>query len=947
MNDQERRPRGRVWHFAGIEFDERSLELRRDGVVVPLERKSKAVLLHLLHHAGEVVTKDELLDAVWSGRVLSDATITKTLSRLRAALDDEGQGLIKTEHGFGYRLIAEVRVEISTEAPTPALDLAPGDRPPLRPNWTLIERLGTGGHGEAWRVRHDKTGEERVFKFALDANALGSLRREITLSRLLRESLGPREDFLAIVDWNLEQPPFYFECRYLAGGNLLQWLQARGGPASLTPEQRLDIVARIADSLAAAHSVGVLHKDLKPGNVLVEGEAAGSGDLPALLLADFGSGGVVDLARLEDLGITRLGFTRTLVDTSSSTATPLYVAPELLIGQPATVKADIYALGVILYQLVVGDLQRPLAPGWEADIEDELLREDIAAAVDGHPDRRLGDAGALARRLRELPARRAERIAGRKAQLREQRARRLREELRRMRFAVVALVLLALLAIGAGLAAWQSRDQALDARAEAVAARDDAVALRLKVEHSARTTEAVSRFMTEELLGGLQLRDEPGAIDFAAILDQASHRVDERLTGFPEAAAEVHYVMGRRFIRSFERQRFHLQRASELYEQTQGPLGDDTLLVRMHLADAIEQSGQPREAVAAWRTVLDGLEQRFGSNSLLTLEARAQLAFSQLWTGAFNTTISALEAVRVAMPSAPPLSPAEIALRTRTGRTQAAELVRDSQLAVVDLMLANSLRLALSELDRAEDFGARALERFAGLEGAEIWRVMIAHQTQAELFGLLGKAQPAYALLDRADALIAREFGEQGEFRDAALEWRALVDLWQRRYASALPLLQRRLDRCRGFENCSARFTPNTREFLARSYLEVGQLDKARREFQRTLDARVQLLEADNPWTLPARTGLAEVLQRRGEPDAARAMLEVVDEQMLAAFPADSLHRARYWRASGLLAQLDGDTAAARDRLQRAWQLYQGGLGPAHWLTRRAGEELAALASSP
>ncbi len=947
MNDPERRPPGRVWRFADIEFDERSLELRRDAAVLPLERKSKAVLLHLLHHAGEVVTRDELIEAVWPGRVLADSTITKTLSRLRAALNDEDQRLIKTEHGFGYRLIAEVKVEVSAGVAPPALDLSPGDRPPLRPNWTLVERLGAGGHGEAWRVRHDKTGEERVFKFALDADALVSLRREITLSRLLRESLGPRPDFVEIVDWNLEQPPFYFECPFVAGGNLGQWLAAHGGIGSLSRSHRLEIVARIADSLAAAHSVGVLHKDLKPGNVLVEAGRQDGDALPAIKLADFGSGGVMDLARLEDLGITRLGFTRTVAIGDSTSATPLYLAPELQVGQPATVKADIYALGVILYQLVVGDPQRPLAPGWEADVDDELLREDIAAAVDGHPERRLGDAAALAARLRGLDARRAEREAQRDARLRAARARRLRRELARMRSAVAALVVLAILATLAGGLAWRSRDQALAARAAAELARDEALAQRRAAERSARSTEAVSRFMTEELLGGLQLRDEPSVIDFAALLDAASERVDPTLADFPAAAAEVHFVMGRRFVRRFDRQRFHLQRAADLYEQLQGPDGDDTLLVRMHLADAIEHSGAPRLAVSNWEAVLAGLRRRFGERSLLTLEARAQLAFSRLWVGDFRATIRELEQVRAAMPDARPLRPEELALRTRSGRTRAPDEVRGSLVSLTDLMLGNSLRLALSDLERAEQLGWLALQGFQGLEDKDTARVAIAHQTQAELLGLRGRHQRAGELLDRAEAIVINRFGAQGEFHDFAQEWRALVDLWRRDHEPALPVLQRRLDRCRGFDNCSARFTPNTREFLARAYLDAGRLDEAAREFSVALEQRASLLEASNPWTLPPRAGLAEVRLAQGDPDAAAALLQPVDAEMLEHFPADSLHRARYWRVRGLLAAARGDIEAAAAALQRALTLFLNGLGPDHWRTARLSAELSALMALP
>jgi eukaryotic-like serine/threonine-protein kinase len=93
----------------------------------------------------------------------------------------------------------------------------------------------------------------------------------------------------------------------------------------------------------------------------------------------------------------------------------MYAAPEVLEGKTPTTLADIYALGVLLYQVVVGDLNRALAPGWERDVTDELLRDDISLCVDGRPERRLGNALHLAERLRTLEKRRAEREMPRRA----------------------------------------------------------------------------------------------------------------------------------------------------------------------------------------------------------------------------------------------------------------------------------------------------------------------------------------------------------------------------------------------------------------------------------------------------------------------------------------------------------------------------------------------------
>jgi len=105
-------PRGadRVWIFANARFDEGSLELFVAGQLMELERKPLEVLRYLLHHAGDVVSKDELLAALWPGRILSETVIAKCVSRIREVLHDEDQLIVKTVHGFGYRFAAEARI---------------------------------------------------------------------------------------------------------------------------------------------------------------------------------------------------------------------------------------------------------------------------------------------------------------------------------------------------------------------------------------------------------------------------------------------------------------------------------------------------------------------------------------------------------------------------------------------------------------------------------------------------------------------------------------------------------------------------------------------------------------------------------------------------------------------------------------------------------------------
>jgi serine/threonine protein kinase/DNA-binding winged helix-turn-helix (wHTH) protein len=276
---------------------------------------------------------------------------------------------------------------------------------PGRNEWTLLDKLGEGGFGEVWLAGHP-SGERRVFKFCFDASRLRGLKREATLFQILKDELGDRDDIAKVLDWNFEEPPYFLESEYTEGGSLADWGQAAGGIASVPLETRLGLIAQVAEALAAAHSVGVLHKDVKPQNVLITEDAEGK---PKARLADFGVGIVRDKSILLGRDFTVTGFTEATKDANrNGGGTRLYAAPELLEGRSPTTLADIYALGVVLYQVVVGDLERALGAGWERDVADDLLRQDIGACVEGRPERRLGDALNLAERLRSLKQRRTQ-----------------------------------------------------------------------------------------------------------------------------------------------------------------------------------------------------------------------------------------------------------------------------------------------------------------------------------------------------------------------------------------------------------------------------------------------------------------------------------------------------------------------------------------------------------
>ena len=396
-----------VWTFGGCRFDESRLELRVAGEPVDLELKPLEVLLQLLRRQGEVVTKDHLMDAVWPGLAVVDASLTTAISKLRKGLKDAESHIVATVPRVGYRIGVAIDCKPAVCAP-PLLPFRfqTGSAVPGRLQWRLLRPLARPEDRGVWLAENPKTGEFRVFKFASQGSRLRNLKREVTVSRFLRESFGPRPDFPHLLEWNFDVTPSFIEGEY-GGMDLADWAESLGGLANIALDVRMALLADVAKAVADAHSVGVLHRDLKPGNILVS--PAKNGGVPhwQIRVVDFGSASILDPERLAAFGITNLGLTQTAhTESGRLTGTLMYLAPEVLSGKPATASADVYALGVILYQLVVGDFRNPLSPGWESLVEDPLLREDIAQAVCGDPSRRLSGASELAARLQALEARR-------------------------------------------------------------------------------------------------------------------------------------------------------------------------------------------------------------------------------------------------------------------------------------------------------------------------------------------------------------------------------------------------------------------------------------------------------------------------------------------------------------------------------------------------------------
>ncbi len=252
---------------------------------------------------------------------------------------------------------------------------------PGRDGWVLTRLLGKGGFGETWLATAKKGTFQRAFKFCMNAKQLPSLRRELTAYRILASRLKSRSDLVKIHDTRFDQPPYFIESEYFEAGDLHDWFQQQLSQRDpkLTLAFRVSLAQQIATTLNATHSVGLWHNDVKPKNILVR---ENYGQPPTMVLADFGIGRLVDRTQAKQANITIEGFTVMAEDGMPSySGTPMYQPP----GGENTQSTDAYALGVVLYQLVIGDFSVPIGDGWELRLKNsidgysELSRKERAA----------------------------------------------------------------------------------------------------------------------------------------------------------------------------------------------------------------------------------------------------------------------------------------------------------------------------------------------------------------------------------------------------------------------------------------------------------------------------------------------------------------------------------------------------------------------------------------
>ena len=249
-------------------------------------------------------------------------------------------------------------------------------------NYQVLHRIGRGGMGDIYLAMHTRLGGQVAIKVLRPDLAL----RQDVVERFFNEARAVNQighpnivniiDFVELYD---HSPPLvYMVMEFLQGRDLSNYLHLN---SPLPPGEAVNIALEVAKALVAVHAVQIIHRDLKPENIfLIDTEEEGH----RIKLLDFG------VARA--YGDQR---TQPLTDPGSTIGTPEYMAPEQVSAGPLDARTDIYALGIVLYEMLAGDV--PFTAGSIGEIFVKVLND-----LPAHISSEMGGDSAVDIRLEAL-----------------------------------------------------------------------------------------------------------------------------------------------------------------------------------------------------------------------------------------------------------------------------------------------------------------------------------------------------------------------------------------------------------------------------------------------------------------------------------------------------------------------------------------------------------------
>jgi tetratricopeptide (TPR) repeat protein len=713
----------------------------------------------------------------------------------------------------------------------PALEdrALPSELPARIGRYRILSLLGEGGMGVVYLAQQDRpertvalkvmkpglASEERLRRFEREAEALGRLQHpgiaQIFEAGTADTGSGPRP-FLAM--------------EHVRGSSLLEHARDLGIRA------RLELLARICDSVAHAHQKGVMHRDLKPGNILVD--EAGQ---PKVL--DFG------LARATDVDLETVSM-RT--GEGAVLGTLPYMSPEQLSGDPAEVdtRTDVYSLGVVAYELLSGRLPHELRhkPIPEAA---RIVREEDPAPISAIDPALRGDAATIvAKALEKEKSRRYQSVADLGADLRRFlrdepiQARppsalyQLRKFAKRNR-ALVAGVSAALVALVAGIigTTWQA--------VRATEERNRSVLAQQSAEVQARRSKEVQEFL-QGMLRSLDPGRDGRDVKVIDVLAKAARRIDGAFPDEPLVEAPLRTAIGLSFkdLGLYSEAEPHLRRALELLRLHLGEDDPETDTARNNLAVLLQNLGKLPEAEVLLRGAVESYRERLGPEDPTTLVMTGNLA--QLLQ-AHGQEAEAL------------------ILMEKTLEAQR-RILGSSHASTLDTMInLGGLYQGLGRLPEAEALLLEAVDALARERGPDHPRTLIARGNLASVYYGQVKLEAAERALRENLPELRRVLGpEHGEALTAAYNLALVLDARNEKEEAATLLREVLAARERVYGD-ETPLTLETMRTLALVLVELGLLAEAEALQRRELEIERRVLGADHPDMLRTVHELGQTLR--------------------------------------------------------------------------------------
>ncbi|MCH8252406.1 MAG: serine/threonine protein kinase [Planctomycetes bacterium] len=710
--------------------------------------------------------------------------------------------------------------------------------------YTIKSLLGAGGMGKVYEAEQDNP--RRVVALKLMRRTLGtaSLRRRFEfeveiLGRLEHPGIARIYEAGATEPASPDAPQPFFAMELVRGSSIVRFAEAQG----LSIRRRLELLTAVCDAVQHAHVHGVIHRDLKPDNILVD-------DLGQPKVLDFG------VARATDTDVE----TATLqTDVGQLVGTIPYMSPEQLAGDPKQLDArsDVYAIGVVAYELLTRrrphDIEGKTVPEAIRFIGDHdpvtlssidrALRGDVetivARAMEKDKERRYQSAADLAADIRRYLA--DEPIAARPPSTTYQ----LGKFAKRHKGVVTgAAMTLAVLVVGI----IATTELARRARAAESQALSDAASAR-----------AITTLLQETLASGDPQTGRGPDYTVREALDAAAARVDTELADQPEIESALRRTIGATYVSlsMFKEAEPHLTRALDLCRAIHHRDHVDVAEGLSALATVRSFQGDAAAAVGLIRESLEMSRRLFGPSHALVAKRTRQL-------GLYLKAMSRYD-------EASPLLQDAIDLSGALGDDGVDELIQ----AINDLA---HLRLLTGRNDDAFDLLRRAYELSLQEHGEDHLRTALIMGNLSHMYRTAGDLDEAEKLIRRA--LAVRRAHLPKDHQDVASSMVGLAQLLLRKGSFEEAVEQFRevlaIDRRRLPPNHRYIITDVT--WLAQALIQTEEVDEAEAVLRQTIELQTERGRLDHPDTLPVRFELAMLVKNQGRLAEAEPMYELLVE---------------------------------------------------------------------